>query len=80
MGEIAPIIGSLAQYDVSILIEAGVLLPLFEALDSQDIRVLEATARALRSVVQHPLSIPLNSITVYFANLECSYLQFGDSI
>ncbi|KAJ3311832.1 Armadillo repeat-containing protein 8 [Boothiomyces sp. JEL0838] len=63
MGEIAPIIGSLAQYDVSILIEAGVLLPLFEALDSQDIRVLEATARALRSVVQHPLSIPLNSIT-----------------
>ncbi|KAJ3272086.1 Armadillo repeat-containing protein 8 [Terramyces sp. JEL0728] len=38
MGEIAPIIGSLAQHDVTVLIEAGVLLPLFEALDSQDTR------------------------------------------
>ena len=64
MGEIAPIIGSLAQYDVKILIDAGVLLPLFESLSSQDTRVLESSARALRAVVQHPTSLPLDTISV----------------
>jgi DNA-binding TFAR19-related protein (PDSD5 family) len=52
MLELAPIIGSLAQYDASLLIEAGVLTPLFEALNENDKKVMESCARALRAIVQ----------------------------
>ncbi|KAI8892511.1 armadillo-type protein [Globomyces pollinis-pini] len=61
MNEIAPIIGSLAQYNVIILIQAGVLLPLFESLSSNDLRVVESCARAIRAIVQHPIALSNNS-------------------
>lgn len=64
MTEIAPIIGSLAQYDVISLVEAGVLIPLFESLSAVDYKVVEASARALRQIVQHPLPISFDSISV----------------
>lgn len=52
MLELAPIIGSLAQYDASLLIEAGVLTPLFEALNENNKKIMESCARALRAIVQ----------------------------
>ena len=64
MAEIAPIIGSLAQFDVLSLVESGVLLPLFESLSGPDDKVVEASARALRQIVQHPLPVSFDSITV----------------
>jgi hypothetical protein len=58
MSEIAPIVGSLAQYDVLLLVQAGVLGPLFDSLLSMDTKVLESSAKALRSIVQHPSILP----------------------
>ncbi|KAJ3357937.1 hypothetical protein HDU91_005336 [Kappamyces sp. JEL0680] len=63
MGEIAPIVGSLAQLEVATLVEAGVMIPLFGALSCTDSRVVEASARALRQIVQHPLSLVQSDIT-----------------
>lgn len=64
MAEIAPIIGSLAQYDVADLVQAGVMIPLFESLSCLDSRIVEASARALRQIVQHPFALSFDSITV----------------
>ena len=64
MGEIAPVIGSLAQQDVTTLVNAGVLIPLFESLSHPDHKVVEASARALRQIVQHPKSFSMDSIQV----------------
>jgi hypothetical protein len=51
VSELAPIIGSLAQYDSKILIESGVLEPLFECLNNDDVKVVESCARAIRALV-----------------------------
>jgi hypothetical protein len=61
---VAPIIGSLAQEDCRTLVEAGVLLPLFELLSQADIRIVEAGARALRQIVNHPESLKQVEIPV----------------
>jgi armadillo repeat-containing protein 8 len=57
MSEIAPIIGSLAQFDVVLLVQAGVLGPLFESLLNSNLKVVESSAKALRSIVQHPTTL-----------------------
>jgi hypothetical protein len=54
MSEIAPIVGSLAQFDVVLLVRAGVLGPLFDSLLNSNEKVVESSAKALRSIVQHP--------------------------
>lgn len=66
MSEIAPVIGSLAQFDVTYLVQAGVLGPLFDALSTPEQRVIESCARAIRAIVQHP--IRFTSINVQFFN------------
>jgi hypothetical protein len=66
MGEIAPVIGSLAQYDVTVLVQAGIMVPLFDALSSSDTRVVEASARALKQMVQHPVSLQYQEINVIY--------------
>jgi hypothetical protein len=70
MSEIAPIIGSLAQLDVSSLVHAGVLGPLFDSLQSSEFRVIESSAKALRAIVQNPLILKECEITqTYLHNL-----------
>lgn len=69
MSEIAPVIGSLAQYDVTILVQAGIMLPLFDALSVTDTKVVEASARALKQMVQHPLSLEYAEIKVRILDL-----------
>jgi hypothetical protein len=65
MVELAPIIGSLAQYDTTNLIAAGVTRPLFLFLDSTDHRVAESCARAIRAIVQQQKCINSDTILVY---------------
>ena len=53
------------RFDVAEMpVQAGVMIPLFESLSCLDSRIVEASARALRQIVQHPFALSFDSITV----------------
>lgn len=60
--ELGAIIGSLAQFDANQLFKAGVMAPLFECLASANAKIVESSAKALRQMVQNPLSLQTESI------------------